>query len=249
MIRSLNLEVRTLSQYRRALNERSFDPNRTVILTFDDGDETVERVAMPIMNEFGYVGTTQVVADWIQHTTHTLNEDQLRRLYQAGWDVGGHGFSHVMLPELRDEELAFELSESRKILERALDRPVDMMSVPRGPYDRRVRTAAEKAGYQSVFCSVPGINRANTDPLSLRRMIVQQRTDLDTFERILTRDPSYYIGERIRRSAFLSLQRLLGARRYGAIRAKLLGVEEDPDLKLNASARKPSTATQSASRC
>lgn len=249
MIQSLRLEVRTLSQYRHQLNERSLDPNRTVILTFDDGDETVERVAMPIMSEFGYAGTTQVVADWIQHTTHTLNENQLRRLYRAGWDIGGHGFSHVTLTDLKDEELEFELCESRRILEQALQKPVDMMSVPRGPCDRRVRTAAAKAGYKSIFCSLPGINRADTNPLALRRMIVQRRTDLNTFERILTGQTSYYIGERIRRTAFLSLQQFLGARRYGAIRARLLGVEKDPDLEPKPPAPKPSAASQSASRC
>ena len=53
LIRSLGLHVSTWSGYLQAMRTGRADLSRTVILTFDDGHESVESVAMPIMNEFG----------------------------------------------------------------------------------------------------------------------------------------------------------------------------------------------------
>ncbi|MEK9137986.1 MAG: polysaccharide deacetylase family protein, partial [Bacteroidota bacterium] len=210
IIRSLHLDVLTLSGYWRAMKEGSINPNDTVILTFDDGHESIERVAMPIMNEFGYAGTTQVIAGFVgKPNKHTLDEQQLHRLCHAGWDIGGPGFYPVVLTELHDGKLEFELCETKRILEQALHKPIEMMSIPHGPYDRRVRSAIVNAGYQASLCSSPGINRTGTDRFSLRRMTVHQRVDLLTFRKIVTRHAPFYLRERLRRFAYLSLQRLL----------------------------------------
>lgn len=229
IIRSLDLEVLTLTGYWRAMKEGRIDCDRAVILTFDDGDESVARVGLPIMREFGYAGTTQVIAGFMGRPgKHSLNEEQLQRLCQAGWDIGGHGFSHVVLTELDDEQLEFDLSESKRILERTLQKPLDMMSIPHGPYDRRVRTAIVNAGYKSVLCSSPGINRVGTDPFSLKRMTINRGIDLEAFRKIVTRHAPFYLREKLRRFTYLSVQRLLGSKRYGAIRSRLLTRSEKP---------------------
>ena len=56
--------------------------------------------------------------------------------------MSAHGLTHIVLTELDDQTLHGELIESKKVLERHINRPVDMMSVPQGPYDARVRKAA-----------------------------------------------------------------------------------------------------------
>ena len=225
LIRSLGLRVSTWSGYLQAMRTGRADLSRTVILTFDDGHESVESVAMPIMNEFGFAGTTQVISGFVgKPNKYTLNDAQLRRLRQAGWDIGGHGFNHIVLTELDDETLAFELREAKRVLEQVLREPVEMMSIPHGPYSRRVRSAIINAGYQAAFCSSPGINQTGTDRFSLRRMTITQAVDLPTFRQIVTLDPCFYMKEGLRRFGYRTLQRLIGSKRYEIVRASLLRI-------------------------
>lgn len=225
LIHSLHLQVSTWSGYLQAMRAGCADLSRTVILTFDDGHESVERVAMPIMSEFGFAGTTQVISGFVgKPDKHTLDDAQLRRLRRAGWDIGGHGFNHVVLTELDDKTLAFELLEAKRVLEQVLQEPVQMMSIPHGPYSRKVRSAIIKAGYQAAFCSSPGVNQPGTDPFSLRRMTITQGVDLPTFRRIVTLDSSFYVKEGLRRLGYRTLQRLVGSKRYEILRASLLRI-------------------------
>ncbi len=151
-----------------------------------------------------------------------MDRAQMARLLAAGWDIGGHGLNHVVLTELDDKSLGRELVESKKGLEDHLNRPVNMMSIPQGPYDARVRKAAVDAGYTSVFCSIPGINRPDTDRFSLRRMTITRTLELSSFEKIVTREWKYYVKERLRRTIFLTAQNVLGEKRYRAIRKGLI---------------------------
>lgn len=222
-VAALKLNVVSLTEYLKRLPAGDLDPARTLILTFDDGHESVERVAMPILREYGYAGTTQVIAGFVNEPDkHTLDAAAMRRLIDAGWDIGSHGLHHVVLPELDDAALRRELVESKERLEAAVGSPVEMMSIPHGPYDRRVRRAVIDAGYQAALCSAPGRNAPRQDRFAIRRMTITRAIDLSTFEKMISGDFRFYAKERTRRTVLFTMQKLLGSRRYEAIRAKLL---------------------------
>jgi len=231
LIASLNLKVVTLSQFLARSADESIDPARAIILTFDDGHESVERVAMPILASYGFAGTTQVVAGFVgKPNAYTLDRKQLRNLRDSGWDIGSHGLDHVVLTELDNQALHRELVESKEILEAALDETVPMISIPHGPYDRRVRKAIVDAGYTAAFCSTPGINRVGMDPLAIRRMTVTRSIGLDAFQNIVTCNPGFYAKETTRRFVYSAAQTLLGSRLYGYLRAKALTVDASERL-------------------
>ena len=142
-----------------------------VALTFDDGYHDTLTVAAPILHELGLPMTLFVTTRFLHNTGRLyLNSEQLKVLAaQPGVTIGAHGHSHTPMDALSDAALKEELFTSRNILENLLARPVTMISYPHGRVDRRVRDAAEAAGYTLGACSRYGLNTAHHDPLLLCR--------------------------------------------------------------------------------
>lgn len=118
----------------RAINEGAELPPRPVLLTFDDGSETVYTTALPIMQRYGFSGTAYIVYNYMWIPGY-MDEDQVRALYAAGWEIGSHGLSHQDLPEHPARQRS-EIVESRRKLQARLDLPILSFSYPFGAYDK-----------------------------------------------------------------------------------------------------------------
>jgi peptidoglycan/xylan/chitin deacetylase (PgdA/CDA1 family) len=148
-------------------------PQRTLAITFDDGFRSVAERAFPLLAERGLVATVFVptsfidagtAASWegVSHwlgTEHErkmlpLTRAELLELSAAGWEVGSHTCTHPHLTRLGDDELAWELAESRRRCGEVLGRPCVTLAYPYGDWDERVRRAADRAGYEAA-CSLP----------------------------------------------------------------------------------------------
>jgi peptidoglycan/xylan/chitin deacetylase (PgdA/CDA1 family) len=130
-----------------------------VRITFDDSNRSDVDLALPALLERGLRATFFVLAGRLDDPEH-LGEEELDRLVAAGMEVGSHGLDHTDWRLLDDAALAREISESRAILERVLERPVAEVSVPFGSYDRRVLACVRrKGGYQRAFTSDGGAGR------------------------------------------------------------------------------------------
>jgi peptidoglycan/xylan/chitin deacetylase (PgdA/CDA1 family) len=127
-----------------------------VRISFDDGNRSDVDVALPALIERGITATFFVIAGRLGDPDH-LGADDICTLAAAGMTVGSHGLHHRDWRRLGDAELTRELTESRRILEGLLGRPVTQAAVPFGSYDRRVLTQARRAGaYERVFTSDGG---------------------------------------------------------------------------------------------
>jgi peptidoglycan/xylan/chitin deacetylase (PgdA/CDA1 family) len=94
----------------------SSEENKGILtITFDDGLETVYLNAYPIMKKYGLRGNVAVVMDFIG-TSGYMSIGQLRELHVAGWCICSHTMTHKNISTLDNEELEYELMESRKKL-------------------------------------------------------------------------------------------------------------------------------------
>jgi peptidoglycan/xylan/chitin deacetylase (PgdA/CDA1 family) len=77
-----------------------------------------------------------------EHAANDLMSwDELRSLDPEWITIGSHTMSHPILPQLDDEELEFEISQSRQLLEVRLKRPVELFCYPNGASDPRAHHA------------------------------------------------------------------------------------------------------------
>jgi peptidoglycan/xylan/chitin deacetylase (PgdA/CDA1 family) len=164
------LDPRQNSGLTDAVN-RLDSPAALLALTFDDGYRDVLETAVPILRAHGLAASVFITAAFAASGAPLyLDRQSIVELSRdPGMEIGSHGATHRRLTECSDIDLRNELRDSRHQLEDWIGRPVRTLAYPHGAVDRRVRDAAEAAGYESACTSRFGVNRGHTDPLLLRR--------------------------------------------------------------------------------
>lgn len=98
-----------------------------------------------------------------------MQPQQIRQLSEGGHEVGSHTVNHVLLPQCAPEELASELTESRRALEEWTGNAVESFCYPNGDSSADVAAAVGAAGYLRAVTTRWGTNDQSTDPMSLHR--------------------------------------------------------------------------------
>ena len=140
---------------------------RTLVVTFDDGFDSVRTLAAPVLAELGLPGTVFVATDWPGRSLgwpevarwpkparvddlQAMSWESLRALATSGWEIGAHTCSHPHLSQLDSEAILSELKRSRAVCEQQLGVVCHSVAYPFGDADERVRAAAVAAGYQAA---------------------------------------------------------------------------------------------------
>ena len=130
-------------------------------ITFDDGYLSVYERACPVLRERKMTATVYVVVDslggineWDRRAgdqeEKMMSAAQARELAENGFEIGSHTLTHPHLPNVDDETLTQEISDSKHKLEDLIGREVASFSYPYGDYDCRVLNAAMAAGYRNA---------------------------------------------------------------------------------------------------
>ena len=146
------------------LLEEGVPRNRTVVLTFDDGFHTWLTDVAPLLERLGVRGTFYIAPGILgrQHwrvpgdAGRLLDEEGAKALAETGMELGSHAMSHLDLRLADGRDLAYELGESKAVIERFTGRPCRTLAYPYGLYDERVTQAAAEAGYELAFGWLPG---------------------------------------------------------------------------------------------
>ena len=105
--------------------------NGIVTFRFDDGKETDYTEAFRIMKEYGYSGTTFVCPSSV-NTPNYLSVTQMNEMYDYGWDISSHSYTHYSFDGSIDYDiLAREIENSNKwLLDMRFDRSASFFAVP-----------------------------------------------------------------------------------------------------------------------
>lgn len=95
--------------------------------------------------------------------------EELAELAADGHEIGSHSMTHCMMPECDDRALAYELSESRRVLQARLGQTIETFCYPNGNCDARTAHAVAKAGYRRAVTTTWGRNGQEADRFQLRR--------------------------------------------------------------------------------
>ncbi len=134
-----------------------------------------------------------------QMSAELLTWDQVRRLRDRGFRIGGHGFSHHMLSTLTLDQQAEEIFQSKARLNQEGFKPVSFAFPFGSPetYSWETREAALAAGFEYVFSFsgiVPTIRRL--DPTHIDR--VAFKSSLAKYNLLLSLPRAHNLLQRIR---------------------------------------------------
>ena len=160
-------------------------PRRPVVISFDDGYLSVWSNALPIMKRAGMRGVLNLELSQLEKDSEGgINEQQVRALIAAGWEVDSHTLTHTDLTAADDAELRRELVSSRRQIRRRFGQPANFFCYPAGRYDARIVAAVKAAGY--LAATTTNFGNAGPDQLfTLNRVRINRSDGTDGFIRKL----------------------------------------------------------------
>jgi peptidoglycan/xylan/chitin deacetylase (PgdA/CDA1 family) len=102
-----------------------------------------------------------------------LDWAELRSMTKADIAIGSHSCSHPILSRIPRDSLEHELADSKRAVESNLELPCTLFAYPNGrpgDFPDDIGKLLAKQGYVAAFTTVPGVNRATTDRMRLRRV-------------------------------------------------------------------------------
>ncbi|HEX2909176.1 MAG TPA: polysaccharide deacetylase family protein [Chloroflexia bacterium] len=172
-------------------------PERSVVLTFDDGYYSLHSFVRPLLARLGFVATLFLTTDPVDRPGYgddwgikakncpekerPLSWAEVGELSSSGWDIEAHSCSHPYLSGLTPGALQYEVIECKDRIEAYLKVPVRYYAYPFGDYNRTVLQAVRNAGYKAA-CSVHTGKASGADLLRLPRIEINNRDNLERFQ-------------------------------------------------------------------
>lgn len=200
-LRDNGYHVITMADFLQFIDEKKELPEKSVMITIDDGYEGVYKGAYPLLLKYKFPATIYIYRNFIRKDETfklgALTVAQILEMKKSGLiEVGSHSYSHMVMTRrgsMNDHDyLAFldhEIVESKKAIEDMLGLTLDTMAYPFGAYSFETNAFVKKAGFRAGFSVVPSYNTADTDRFLLRRTIVYNTTNVSRLRKILEKKP------------------------------------------------------------
>ena len=121
-----------------------------VVMTFDDGNDSDLSIVLSTLTE-RHLKAKFFISTALLGQPGYLTRSGVRRLYEAGMDIGSHGHEHVNWRQLDPAVLAGQIDRSLEILESICETPITDAAMPSGQYDRQVLAVLRRAGFEKVY--------------------------------------------------------------------------------------------------
>jgi peptidoglycan/xylan/chitin deacetylase (PgdA/CDA1 family) len=191
-LRSNQWRVLNLDECISAITNCQLLPERSALLTFDDGYRSMVDIVLPWLRHFRFPSVVFIPTQFIGGTNefdsgHEPIEaicrwDQLQQLNRHGCSVQSHGVSHRSFSWIDPAEKEQELLQSKAVLESNLGNPVEMFAYPYGRLGEESSAASKRlsrAGYKAACLYGGGVNSLPVaDPYLLTRIAMGPGMDL-----------------------------------------------------------------------
>jgi len=162
-------------------------PDNSLVITIDDGHESVYSLAYPILRRHRIPVTLFVVTDYIGGEKEVLGLNQL--IEMTGSDflaIGSHTCTHPLLTRCSHETLRKEVRLSKQFVEKHTGSNCHLFAYPYGGMDSLNKNTEEllkQSGYVCGLTAFGGMNDKHSGLFRLRRLDVSSERDLERFLR------------------------------------------------------------------
>lgn len=182
-IRQLGITVITLDDFVAWKSGTKEIPQKSILITLDDGWKSVYTDAFPILREFKYPFTLYLYKNYVDGGGKALTTPMIQEMMANGASIGSHSVSHPFPikvksyrkkgPNAYDVYLRKEMGESKRYLESKFGVSVTTYSYPGGFHTEEMFKLGREFGYTQLFTVLPGkVKRGLPDEVLPRYMIL-----------------------------------------------------------------------------
>ena len=168
-------------------------PEKSVVLTFDDGYEDNYQNAFPILKEFGVKATFYIITDVVDTNALYMTSNEIKEMNAAGMDMESHTVKHEDLKTLTYDKQLETLKNSKTYLEKLLDKKINYIAYPYGHYNNDTARATKDAGYLMAFTTDGRWSNKDNGIYKLDRVFISGLFPLATFKERIT-NPQYKVN-------------------------------------------------------
>lgn len=149
-------------------------PPKPIALTFDDGYLDNYQNAFPVLKNYRFTATFNVITDFIDgKKPGYMNWDQLEELAIERFEIGAHTLDH---PDLFRKPRAFQeqqIAGSKAVIEARIGTPVKTFTYPSSQYDATTIEVIRSAGYLAALSELQGTRQSSDQIYELQRIRVR----------------------------------------------------------------------------
>ncbi|WP_294405068.1 polysaccharide deacetylase family protein [uncultured Clostridium sp.] len=159
-------------------------PEKSIVITFDDGYMNNYTEAFPLLKERDMKATIFCVGNSLDGSYY-LSKDAIKEMSDYGIDIESHTVNHMHLDTLNYDEQLSEMKNSKDILENITGKNVTAIAYPFGDFNDDSIKAAKEAGYKLAFTTHLGLSDRKDDIYALDRIYISSNYDMNTFKELI----------------------------------------------------------------
>lgn len=182
-INKQKLNIIDLNTFIQWKNGKITIPDKSVLITIDDGWISVYTEAFPVFKEFGIPFTVFLYSNYVDNGGKALTIKMIKEMQQSGLcSIGGHSASHPYPSKVKkmkqagsshyDKFLKKEFGESKVFLEKIFEQKITTYAYPGGFHTEEMYNIAHDLGYEHLFTVKPGKVEIDSPNHQLARYIV-----------------------------------------------------------------------------
>lgn len=181
-IRLLGITVISLDDFTAWKRGEKEIPEKSILITLDDGWKSVYTDAFPILKEFGYPYTLFLYKNYVDGGGKALTTPMIQEMIKAGATIGSHSISHPYPvtvksfrkkgPDAYDAYLRKEMGESKRFLESKFGVKAPIYSYPGGFFTEEMLPLGKEFGYTHLFTVLPGKVKQSTPDETVPRYMI-----------------------------------------------------------------------------
>lgn len=146
-LKNAGYETVSLNDFYQFLHEGKDLPQKSFLLTFDDGRKDSYYPADPILRALNYTAVMFAIGKFslLDSSSYYLTRNEISRMEKSGrWEIESHTNSHRDLATLPQDELESEISGSKETLEMITGRSITAFAFPFGEFGQESSYAAQQ---------------------------------------------------------------------------------------------------------
>lgn len=179
-LKAKNYRVVTSQQFYDLVKKGKNPTQKTVMLTFDDGNLDNYQNAYPILKKYGFPGVFYISSNRL-----AISGKQLREMANNGMVIDSHGSNHKDLKKENSQSvLNTEIVNSKSIIQGMTKKTVVSFSYPGCVFDEQSVKTVASAGYKFAVSCGKSIDHRPGAMFGMSRMHVYN--DLENFKKRLS---------------------------------------------------------------